>query len=98
MERTPVPKGGLEEIMNEKRVTFHRIHSMIFVLLVIWWTIVPTRSEAQGGTAGQNAVCTSLTACSGSSVFGSSAFIDATGFGHTGTDFCAVLNSILQTL
>jgi hypothetical protein len=84
------------EIMDEKRMRFHRIHLMVFALLVIRWAIVPTISEAQGGTAGQNAICTSLTSCSGTSVFGSSAFIDATAFFTVG-DFCAVLKSILQT-
>ena len=54
-------------------------------------------AAAQSGTAGQNAICTSLSSCSGTAVFGSSAFIDTMGFVSPGRDFCGVLNVILNT-
>jgi hypothetical protein len=68
--------------------------SVVAITACVW--LFQTRAEAQN-TQGQNAVCTSQTLCSGSTV-GTRAFIDASMFlnpGQQGNDLCDTINGIL---
>ena len=72
----------------EHRWTFCGALSLVLICISVW----PLPAVAQ--VAGQNAICASLSSCSGTSISGSSAFIDAAPFFAIG-DFCAVLHGIL---
>jgi len=67
------------------------------VTLSAWFLTFPTRGYAQ--SQGNNAVYNSSAICSSSTDCGfSGAFIDASTFGRSNTDFCAVLYNVLKNI
>lgn len=78
--------------------TIHYFERMLLggIVILTFVTLALSHAAAQGGSAGQNAICISGSGCSaGSGTMGSSAFIDATGVTQFST-FCETIFHILQ--